>query len=231
MDTTIAETYLLLAYDERTGYPAIDTSVFRTVLGAAVVLDLVEQGALELEGEGKKATVRRTSLHVGDDHLRKVVDIADGKRVQQAVTYQASVGATNLEKVKDGLLEHLVELGALRKDEGRFLWVFPTTAFKEDDASVEEAGRAVLRAAILADPEHDAELDDRTRALVGLAIHGELIVKVLPDLDKRTVRQRAKQIVESEPVHGAVSTALSSAIASMTAALLTAAIVPTITST
>lgn len=229
MDTTIAEDYLLLAYDERTGYP-LDSTTFTTVLGAAVLLDLVAMGAVEIDGSGKQPIVRATMLHVADPLLQRAVTLADGKSVDGAVAQQSSVGSANLDALRTQLLEHLVELGALRLERGKFLWIFPTAQWKEADGSVEAGVRSRVRAAITAEPALDGELDDRSRALVGLASHGDVIVKVLPDLDATVVRERAKQIAESEATHGAVASSLASAVASMSAALLvTTIIVPTIT--
>ncbi|WP_199701858.1 GOLPH3/VPS74 family protein [Jiangella rhizosphaerae] len=212
----IAEDLLLLAYDDESGKPGIDSTRLEYGLAGALLLELSLLGKVAVAGEGEavkrdRLVVRDTSP-VGDDVLdRALAELADdeGKKPKNVLG--------SLRKgVRDLLLRRLAERGLLREESGTLLGIFPITRWPAADASHEAAVRQRLQDVLVT----GLEPDPRTAALVSLLLAVDGLRKAVPSDDRRAVKRRAKEISEGAWAADAVKKAVQEVQAAVTAAIV-----------
>lgn len=196
--TSIAAELLLLAHDDRTGKPLIDSTKLSASLAGAAIIDSVAAGQLAIDDVEAKPEKRRlrASGQDGDPALAEIVQYSDGKRAKDAVAGLAGVTSfrNRTKGLKDALLQDLVDAGVLQQDEGRVAGIFPATRWTERDGSVEAEIVSRVRAAVVEGQAPDA----RTAALVSLLHSTGLLTKTLPDVDKSLVKQAGKAIADGD---------------------------------
>ncbi|WP_125773341.1 GOLPH3/VPS74 family protein [Antribacter gilvus] len=237
---TLAEEFLLLALDDTTGRPIVDSTRLHAAIAGAALVDLTLQGSLEVaehDTDVRRGRFRRTGqadLH--DPLLAQILEDAHGRKPKDAVSRVSGQSSFRNQagRLKDLLLARLAEQGVLRPEPARILGIFPTTAWKPHTPEVEGAIRDRVRAALVAPapdprPVTDAPpapadlLDPRTAALVSLLAATDLTHRVVPDLDKRAVRRRAKEIAAAGWAGPAVKRVLDDTTAAMTAIIASTA--------
>ena len=106
----------------------------------------------------------------------------------------------------------------LTADEGKVLGIFPVTRWTAKDARHEAEVRSALESVL----KVGTSPDERTGALIALLSALNVVPKIVTDaVDKKALKQRAKQIAESDWAADAVK----KAVAEMQAAVTTAIVV------
>jgi hypothetical protein len=213
----IAEDQLLLLTDDASGKFAVDGNALNLALAGACVLELAEQGRIDVAAEGEQVKkgrlVVRDEASTGDAILDEVLARCadrEGKRPQSVLS---GVG----KGVRASLLDRLADRGILTKAEGRVLGIFPTTRWPASDSAHERAVHARLEDVLV----KGASPDPRTAALAALLSAVDAAHKVVPSSDRRGVKRRAKEIRESEWAADAVGKAITAVQAAVTASIVT----------
>ncbi|TDD22768.1 GPP34 family phosphoprotein [Kribbella turkmenica] len=214
----IAEDLLLLLYDDESGKPIAGSPGLDYALAGAVLIELTLLGKLDVAGEGEE--VKRGRLKVldatptGDAILdERLAYVADkpGKRPKDQLGRLSK-------KLREQLLARLAERGLLEADENKVLGIFPITRWPAKDARHE----ADLRAALESVLKVGTTPNERTGALIALLSSLNVVPKIVTDaVDKKALKQRAKEIAESDWAADAVK----KAVAEMQAAVTTAVVV------
>lgn len=122
--------------------------------------------------------------------------------------------------LRDQLLARLAERGVLQAEEGRVLGLFPVTRWPAKDARHEAEVRAQLESVL----KVGTTPDERTGALIALLSALNVVPKVVTDaVDKRALKQRAKEIADSDWAAEAVKKAVAEMQAAVTAAIVVSA--------
>jgi hypothetical protein len=184
---SLPEEFLLLAYAED-GTPLTDGTHLDNGLGGALLLELALAGRVDVSD--KRVVVldpSPTGDPLADEALARIA--ADKPR-------KPGHWVTKLSKqARPRLLDKLVAEGVLTVEKDKVLWVFPRTKYPSangEPPAVEVAARERMRAAVLG----SGPVDPPTAALCALVAATELDRKVLPDLDRKQLKTRLKEIGE-----------------------------------
>lgn len=197
---TIAEEFLLLAYDNETGKARVGATELTTALAGAAIVELTLDGALRLteadEPGVKKGRLVTTGTGSGDPRLAELVAVSDGRKPKDAVRKVGGYGSwrSRSRDLREALLRDLAEAGEITEAHGTVWKLFPTTTWRPTPGGTKADVEARVRAAVL----DDTTPDDRTAALISILHAVGLLPKLLPEADKRAVRRRGKAISESE---------------------------------
>ncbi|MFC4062976.1 GPP34 family phosphoprotein [Planomonospora corallina] len=200
--TTIAEEVLLLAHEESTGKPLVNSTQLDPALGGALLAELAITGRIDLAG--KKVVVRDTTP-LGDEELDATLARIAGdskERKPEWWVYRLSSA-----KLRRRLLTGLAERGVLDAEHRKVLGVFPVTRYPERDPRVEREIRERVQSVLAgSDP------DERIAVLLAVLHAAKIDRKAFPGVRK----ERVKEIVEGAWVGDAVA----KTIASINAAIL-----------
>ncbi|MEO5874976.1 MAG: GPP34 family phosphoprotein [Streptosporangiaceae bacterium] len=225
---TLAEEFLLLALRDDTGKPWIDGTKLGAALAGAAIMELALDGALRLtedDDSGHRAgRLVATGRAPADSRLAGLIPVVDDRKPKDAVGKVAGFTAWNnrAEDLKSALLVDLAEAGALTEERRKVLGLFPTTVWKAADPSLEAAVLQRVGATV----RQGADPDDRTAALISILQAVDLLPKLFPDADKRSVRDRGQEISESDWGGQAVRKAVQE-IQAVTATVITTSIIAT----
>lgn len=218
MDLTLAEEYLLLALDDASGRPLVDSSRLHAAVAAAALVDLTVEGSLEIADvavDVKAGRFRRTGRVPADPLLAAIADEAHGRKPKDAVSRIAGLSSFRNQsgRLREQLLTGLADRGVLRQESGRILGLFPTTTWPMHDGTPELLVRTRVRSALVS----DGLPDPRTGALVSLLSATDLVAKAFPELDRRAAKRRAAEIAKADWAGPAVTKALQDMAAAMAA--------------
>jgi len=215
----IAEDLLLLLYDDETGKPITGSPGLDYSLAGAVLIELTLLGKIDITtaadgvkpGRLKVLDPRPTGDTILDERLAFITD-KPGKRPKDQIGRLSK-------KLRDQLLRQLAGRGVLQEDEGKVLGLFPVTRWPAKDARHEGEVRAALESAL----KVGTTPDQRTGALIALLSALNVVPKVVTDaVDKKALKQRAKQLSESDWASEAVKKAVSEMQAAVTTAIVVA---------
>jgi hypothetical protein len=220
-----AELLLLILDDE--GKLRVDSTKRKAAVAGAAVLQLVLDGVLELEpGEPSRARlVARPGLAAPTTAvLEQARDRAVGQTPKDAV---ARIGGASDWKgratdIQESVLEELVAAGVLDRFQHRHLGVFTSTSWPVRRPKVRSDIQARIGAVL-----DGGQPDPGTAALVGLLNAIDLLPKLFPRRDKKTMRHQAEQIGEL----GWGAEAVAQAIRQVQAAVIASIVVSTTAAT
>lgn len=222
--------FLLLALDDATGKPLVDSTRLKAAVAGAAIVDLTFDGALRLTAAGdprfRPGRLVRTSQPVADPLRAEVVDLVHDRKPKDAV---ARIGGASAWKdraggLKESVLAQLTAEGVLRHESGKVLGLFPTNAWPLARPEVEREVTDRVRAVVV----HGVQPDQRTAALVALVHSVDLLPRLFPDQPKRDVRARGKQVAEGDWGSEAVAKAIQEVqVAVMTAVMVSTTVAAT----
>ncbi len=224
MTRPIAAELLLLALDEKSGKPLVDSSTLSAGIAGAAVVDLVLAGALELvEADGgpvKPGRLARTGRNEPPaEPMSLILEKCHGKKPKNAVSeLYAWTWKDRPGELKQQLLEQMAAEGLLSREEHKVLGLFPSTRWKEADGREESEIRSRVRAVVV----EGQDPDERTGALVSLVSALDLAPKLFPDQDKKQVKARAEEVRDGQWAGRAVH----DAVQEVTAGIMVAVMVP-----
>ncbi len=202
----LAEDVLLLLTDDATGKSLVDSTRLDLALAGALLVDLIEQGRVDISEAGKGIKPGRVVVSdptpTGDPLLDDAL-----RRIAAARPVKPEYLLSRLGKgVRSELLARLAQRGVLRAEEGRILGIFPTRSWPAADSSHEEAVRHGLYEVLVSNRSPAPE----EIALISLLSAVDRTPKVLADsgLDKAELKRRAKAVTEGEVAGEAVNKAV-----------------------
>ncbi|WP_427889810.1 GOLPH3/VPS74 family protein [Kribbella sp. GL6] len=213
----IAEDLLLLLYDDQTGKPITGAPGLDFSLAGAVLIELTLQQKLDITTDGKAGRLRvldgaPTGDPILDERLSYVID-RPGKKPKDQIKPLSK-------HLRDQLLARLAQRGVLEADQGKVLGLFPVTRWLAKDARHELEVRAQLESVLV----QGLAPDQRTAALIALLSALNVVPKVITDaVDNRALKQRAKEIADSDWAAAAVKKAVAEMQAAVTAAIVVSA--------
>jgi hypothetical protein len=122
------------------------------------------------------------------------------------------------------LLDKLIELGALKKEERTFLWVFNYNRFPEDDGRIEDRVRIRIRESLYG----NRDMDTRDYILLTLIGAAKLEAEVFPDEQVEEARERISRLRADDEIGSAITSAIKEFEAAMAIAITTAVIIPAV---
>ena len=216
----IAEDLLLLMYDDETGKPITGSPGLDYALAGAVLIELTLQRKLDITGQDSGEKPGRLKVLDGTPTGEPILD----ERLSYVVNKPGKKPKDQIGKLskhlRDQLLARLAERGVLQAEEGRMLGLFPVTRWPAKDAQHEAEVRAQLESVL----KVGTSPNERTGALIALLSALNVVPKVITDaVDKRALKQRAKEIADSDWAADAVKKAVSEMQAAVTAAIVVSA--------
>lgn len=220
-----AELLLLILDDE--GKLLVDSTKRKAAVAGAAVLQLVLDGVLDLgPGEPRRAhlVAQPGAAEPRSAVLVQARDRAVDHKPKDAV---ARIGGGSdwkgrADDIQESVLEELADAGVVEPVEHTHLGVFRSTRWIMRRPEVESEVTARIAAALDGD-----QPDAHTAALIGLANAIDVLPKVFPDRDKRTMRARAKEIGQLAWGGEAVSQAVQEVQVAVTTAVIAASTVAT----
>ncbi|EME22998.1 GOLPH3/VPS74 family protein [Rhodococcus triatomae] len=218
--TLLAEDLLLLLLDDETGKPLVDGSVLPRALAGAVLLDLSLDAVVEpADGSGavkKGRLILRDRTAPLDPILAHAVAQLRGSKPLKPVAAIEKLG----KNLREAVLGRIVERGWVHEAKGKVLGIFPTKTWPAVDASHERVVRDRLRSVLV----DGATPDQRTAALISLLSAVDAAPKLFPDVSKKVVRKRAKEIAKGDWSGEAVR----HAVDAVNAAVIAVVVVPSV---
>ena len=190
-------------------------------LGGAILAELIVDGRLKVDVEGKKKFARVTSPRrmrdpVLGECLAKVRDAKRRARLETWVSRFASV-----KKLKERVAEDLCRTGILRAEEDKVLLIFSRKTYPEMNPVPEREIIARLRQAIFTKTR---EIDARTAILVSLADSTGILRATFDKKRLKKAKDRIEEIRSGDLTQGATKAAIEAA----QAVILMTAIMPAV---
>ena len=213
----LAQDLMLLALNPQTGkIHFAASSALRYSLMGTVLLDLVLQGKLTIDNNHLMVANASTT---GDEFLDQCLNEVVAAPRSRTVKFWISHWSRKYSRFPKVVLQNLVDLGVLVKQEHTVLWFFPVQRYFLTDESIQRAIVNQVRAAVL----ENIRLDSRTAVLISLMKTCHLSNTVFTSEELPEVRSRIQAIANGELVSKAVSEIIATAQAAMITAISTSA--------
>jgi hypothetical protein len=217
---SLHEEITLLALRDQSGTIASGTN-YQYAIGGAVLAELLLEGRVTVDTNGKKKFLRLTSSKpfgdpIIDECLRKVVDAKKRAQLRMWVSRFAHV-----KKLKHKLAKQLCKRGILRSDEDKVLLVFSRKIYPEINPEPERQIMGRLRDAIFTDTD---QVEPRTTVLLSLAKSTGVLKANFDKKKLKTRKDRIERIINGE----VTGKATKEAIDAMNAAVMVAVMFSTI---
>ncbi len=214
---TLAEDLLLLCLNDEKGSVVSSGSMALPYgLAGAIIMDLSLMKRIEMDG--KNVVLSDASL-TGDEILDEAIGNIGSSPKSRPIQHWVARPGKLAVKVKERLLERLVQKGILKKEEHHFLWLIPYNRFPEKDSQPEQETRQRLRDVLLG----GAEPAERT-ALQLCLVHGcGLVGEVFPCEDRKgrkEMKAKLKNFAESDLVAKAISDQVAAVMAVVTSSMM-----------
>ncbi len=227
----LAEEFLLLCIDDRTGKKIISDAKIEPALGGALLVELALKERIGVNppsaGRMQRGRITITDTSPTDD---RELDAAltqlaahEGGKIRDFLSTMSSKRITK--GLEGRLLERLAGAGVLRVERGKILGFFPHTTWPSRDVTAEEAVRGRLHATLIV----GLTPSESTVALIGLLQATELLTKAVRTEDKKALRSRAKQLTQGDWAAQAVKQAIEE-VQAATAAVIAGGVVAASTS-
>ena len=202
MKLSMPEELLLLMLDDESGRlqeGAAPSGDF--ALAGAILAELTLAGRIDT-GRSKLTVTDPTPA--GDKLLDRVLArLAAETRMRDTRHWIELLGA-DAEDYREELFECLVRKGVLRREEGRFLWVFPERRYPAVSGREEREVKARLLGLIF----HDAMPDHRDALLIGLCRAAGLFALILASHELERLQPLIEQIANLEELNRSLSDAI-----------------------
>lgn len=199
----LSQDLILLALNPETGktrfswYSALDYGLVGSLL-----LDLVLQGKLEIDNDNW--VIGAIAGNTGNEFLDQRLNEVLASSRPRTARFWVTRWRRRYRGIQTIVLQSLVDLGVLERQEQRILGLFPTRRYFLTDESIQREIVQRVRAAVL----EDIGLDSRMAALISLMQASHLTDGVFRPEERSEVRSRIRAIAEGELVGKAVSKAI-----------------------
>jgi golgi phosphoprotein 3 len=191
----LAEELFILALDaEKGNIPGSLASQLQYGLSGALLADLALMGKIGLDDKKKLELLDWTLC--GDDLLdRTLTKIVNSDRLRK-MTHWVKLFSSNSEQTYKELGERLVEKGILQKESRKYLWVIPSDAFPEKDASAKYLIKNNLRAVVFTGKIPDPYV----LALLGLVKACNMLDNVFTKDELKMANKLVEQKIQDETI-------------------------------
>jgi hypothetical protein len=191
----LAEELFILALDaEKGNIPGSLAAQLQYGLSGALLADLALMGKIGIDDKKKLELLDYTLC--GDELLdRTLTKIVNSDRLRK-MTHWVKLFSSNSKKTYKELGEQLVDKGILQKESRKYLWVIPSDAFPEKDASAKYLIKNNLRAVVLTDKKPDPYV----LALLSLVRACNMLDIVFTKDELKMSRRLVQQKIQGETV-------------------------------
>ena len=184
----LAEEIMLLLLDDAGGKSVeVPPPSFEGVMAGAVLMDLALEGRIDTDPE-RLFVIDGSPL--GDDLLdTTLARIVQSAEMHDACYWIKTIAGHAIE-IRDRSLTRLVERGILRRNEGRFMWVFRARRFAIVDARTVQEAKHRIMGVLFSDQIPDA----RDIVLISLSSVGGMLESLLPSSDFKQATARIDQV-------------------------------------
>jgi Golgi phosphoprotein 3 (GPP34) len=212
MDVTLAEELLLIAYNDETGKVGAGGPELDCGLAGALLLELALAGRIDVV-DGKITVLDPAAAGevLTDTALARIIREGKARKPEWWVGKLRS-------KLRADVLARLTERGVLRLERHKVMGLFPVRRYPSVDPATENSARARLDMAVV----KGVEADPRTAALASLLHACGLAKRTFPDIDRRQLKARMKEINEGQWAGAAVRKAIQSIHAAVAASTVAA---------
>jgi golgi phosphoprotein 3 len=199
----LSQDLILLALNPETGktrfsfYAALEYGLVGSLL-----LDLVLQGKLEIDNDNR--VIGAISGNTGDEFLDRHLNEVLASSRPRTARFWITRWRRRYRWFQPVVLQNLVDLGVLERQEQRILGLFPTQRYFLTNESIQREIVQQVRAAVL----EGIGLDSRMAALISLMQASHLIDAVFRSEERPEARSLIRAIAEEELVGKAVSKAI-----------------------
>jgi golgi phosphoprotein 3 len=199
----LSQDLILLALNPQTGktrfsfYAALEYGLVGSLL-----LDLVLQGKLEIDNDNR--VIGASAGNTGDEFLDRHLNEVLASSRPRTARFWITRWRRRYRWFQPVVLQNLVDLGVLERQEQRILGLFPTQRYFLTDESIQREIVQQVRAAVL----EGIGLDSRMAALISLMQASHLTDAVFRPEERPEARSRIKAIAREELVGQAVSKAI-----------------------
>lgn len=199
----LSQDLILLALNPQTGktrfsfYAALEYGLVGSLL-----LDLVLQGKLEIDNDNR--LIGAIAGNTGDEFLDRHLNEVLASSRPRTARFWITRWRRRYRWFQPIVLQNLVDLGVLQRQEQRILGLFPTQRYFLTDESIQREIVQQVRAAVL----EGTGLDSRMAALISLMQASHLTDAVFRPEERPEARSRIRAIAEGELVGQAVSKAI-----------------------
>ncbi|NJN10075.1 MAG: GPP34 family phosphoprotein [Richelia sp. RM1_1_1] len=199
----LSQDLILLALNPETGktrfsfYAALEYGLVGSLL-----LDLVLQGKLEIDSDNR--VIGAIAGSTGDEFLDQRLNEVLASSRPRTARFWVTRWRRRYRWFQPIVLQNLVDLGVLERQEQRILGLFPTRRYFLTDESIQREIVQQVRAAVL----EGIGLNSRMVALISLMQASHLTDAVFRPEERPEARSRIKAIAEEELVGKAVSKAI-----------------------
>ena len=199
----LSQDLILLALNPQTGktrfsfYAALEYGLVGSLL-----LDLVLQGKLEIDNDNR--VIGAITGNTGDEFLDRHLNEVLASSRPRTARFWITRWRRRYRWFQPVVLQNLVDLGVLERQEQRILGLFPTQRYFLTDESIQREIVQQVRAAVL----EGIGLDSRMAALISLMQASHLTDAVFRPEERPEARSRIKAIATEELVGQAVSKAI-----------------------
>ena len=199
----LSQDLILLALNPQTGktrfsfYAALEYGLVGSLL-----LDLVLQGKLEIDNDNR--VIGAITGNTGDEFLDRHLNEVLASSRSRTARFWITRWRRRYRWFQPVVLQNLVNLGVLERQEQRILGLFPTQRYFLTDESIQREIVQQVRAAVL----EGIGLDSRMAALISLMQASHLTDAVFRPEERPEARSRIKAIAREELVGQAVSKAI-----------------------
>ena len=199
----LSQDLILLALNPQTGktrfsfYAALEYGLVGSLL-----LDLILQGKLEIDNDNR--AIDANAGNTGDEFLDRHLNEVLASSRPRTARFWVTRWRRRYRWFQPIVLQNLVDLGVLERQEQRILGLFPTQRYFLTDESIQREIVQQVRAAVL----EGTGLDSRMAALISLMQASHLTDAVFRPEELPEARSRIKAIAREELVGQAVSKAI-----------------------
>lgn len=212
----IVEDLFLLLVDDVTGKPVVDSTKFPRVLAGALVLELALTNSVRIAAKGEQVKVGRlmaTDPPSSDPLLARAYSLVAAQNGRMKPQKAIEKLQKNLHKE---VRSRLSDQGVVSELHTKVLGLFPTVSWPARDVTRENTVLSEIGSAIV----DGTTPPPRIAALISLVSAIDAIAKVLPGVDKKAAKKRAKEIAEGDWASAAVRKAVQDVNAAVVAAVM-----------
>ena len=222
MELSILEKITLIALDDDTGKWVTDSMRLNYALAGGVLLQLTQKKKIELVDNN---VIMLDNSPTDNFLMNDAIKLIDGITNKKAVNVVYKL-ARLTRKLKDGIVVDLTSKGILKEQEGKVMWLFPTTHYPMVDSTLENRVKAEL--IDIVDNNHSVQNEDNL-FLLSVLLNCNLEKEVFgTKANKKKIAKRIEEITADDSVGGATNQALVQMQAAMTMLMISTA---TITAT
>ena len=221
MELSILEKITLIALDDDTGKWVTDSMRLNYALAGGVLLQLTQKKKIELVNNKVKIIDNSpTDNFLINDSIKLIESIKNKKAVN--VVYKL---ARLTRKLKDGIVIDLMAKGILKEQEGKVMWLFPTTHYPMVDSTLENRVKAEL--IDIVDNNHPVQNEDNL-FLLSVLLNCNLEKEVFGlKANKKKIAKRIEELNSDNSIGGATNQALIQMQAAMTMLMISTATIST----